>query len=340
MKKIIGIFALLVVIIIVTGVSNPVFFSAYNVQNLLERISLFGIISIGAAFVIMAGGIDLSIGSVVGLTATLLAWLIREKGISVPVSFFIVAITSLAIGVTHGLLVTKARLQPFLVTLCGLLIYRGLARWIAADQQLGFGNDHTVLRNCLIGKISIPIWTSYTGIKIPIPFLIFAGITIFAIILLNKTIFGRHLLATGRNAQAAKYSGVRTENITIYSYVICSLAAGMGGCLFALQLNSVQPGSMGNIYELYAIAAAVLGGCSLRGGEGSILGVAIGVAVMRVLYNAINLLGIPTQLEFAIIGAVLLAGALADEFLHRFSAKRQSNVQNELPKESIAHDKL
>ncbi len=131
-------------------------------------------------------------------------------------------------------------------------------------------------------------------------------------------------MALGRNEEAARYSGVPIERMKILAYVICSGTAGLGGILFALDVNSVQPAGQGNFYELYAIAAAVLGGCSLRGGEGSILGVIVGAAVMRVLYNAINVLGIPTQLEFAIIGIVILTGVIADELIRRIAAHRSA----------------
>ena len=141
---------------------------------------------------------------------------------------------------------------------------------------------------------------------------------------LNRTIWGRYLLALGRNEEAARYSGIAIERMKILAYVICSGTAGLGGILFALDVNSVQPAGQGNFYELYAIAAAVLGGCSLRGGEGSILGVIIGAAVMRVLYNAINVLCIPTQPEFAIIGIVILTGVIADELIRRIAARRST----------------
>jgi ribose transport system permease protein len=143
------------------------------------------------------------------------------------------------------------------------------------------------------------------------------GIAILAAIFLNKTVWGRHLLALGRNEDAARYSGIRTERMIMLAYVLCSFLSGLGGILFALELNSVQPAGHGNFYELYAIAAAVLGGCSLRGGEGSILGVIIGAAVMRVLSNSINVLGQASQVEFAIIGVVILLGVTADELLRR-----------------------
>jgi ribose transport system permease protein len=147
-------------------------------------------------------------------------------------------------------------------------------------------------------------------------------LAVAAAVLLNRTIFGRYMLALGRNEEAARYSGIHTDRMKILAYTICSLTAGFGGLLFALDVNSVQPANFGNFYELYAIAAAVLGGCSLRGGEGSILGVVIGAAVMRVLYNAINLLRIPTTLEFSIIGAVILGGVMVDELARRYAERK------------------
>jgi ribose transport system permease protein len=148
-------------------------------------------------------------------------------------------------------------------------------------------------------------------------------IAIVAAVLLRLTVFGRYLLALGNNEEAARYSGINTDRIVIASYVFCSVLAALGGVLFALDVNSIQPSGLGEFYELYAIAAAVLGGCSLRGGEGTILGVVIGAAVMRVLYNAINILHIPTHFEFAIIGIVILAGVMADELIRRLVARRR-----------------
>jgi ribose transport system permease protein len=158
---------------------------------------------------------------------------------------------------------------------------------------------------------------------VPAPVIFLIVLAAAASVFLNQTIYGRYLLALGRNEEAARYSGIKTDRMIILAYVLCAGAAGIGGILFALEGNSVQPAGHGNFLELYAIAAAVLGGCSLRGGEGSILGVIIGAAVMRVLYNSINILGIPSQLEFAIIGGVILLGVLADELVKRFSARKR-----------------
>lgn len=322
MKKILGIFALLVVICAFTAIMNPQFLNAYNVQNTIRWTALYGILSIGVSFVIITGGIDLSIGSVVGLVASLLAWLITVKGVPAPVALLACVALSLGIGVVHGLLITKVRLQPFVVTLCGLLLYRGAARYLTDDQSLGFGTAHEGLRGVATG--SIPLFSDY---RIPYLFIIMTVLAIVAALVLNRTIYGRYLFALGRNEEAARYSGINTTRVTMSAYIICSLLAGLGGILFALDVNSVQPASFGEFYELYAIAAAVLGGCSLRGGEGSILGVVIGAAVMRVLYNAINILGIPTHLEFAVIGAVILSGVVIDELVKRFAASRRLRAE-------------
>jgi len=312
MKKTLGITLLLLAICAITAFINPNFLKPYNAENLINWTSLFAILSIGAAFVIITGGIDLSIGSVVGLVGTLLPWLLVKQHWSVPAALGLSVIVSIAIGLFHGLLITKMRLQPFVVTLCGLLIYRGLARWFTHDETQGFGSAYDGLRWLATGKFAF-----IGDYRLPVPFVIMIVIAIIAAVFLNKTVWGRHLLALGRSEEAARYSGIRTEKLTILAYVLCSLLAGVGGILFALDVNSVQPAGQGNFYELYAIAAAVLGGCSLRGGEGGILGVIIGAAVMRVLYNSINVLGLSTQLEFAIIGVVILLGVMADEGLRR-----------------------
>ena len=317
MKKILGILGLLLAIFVVTWIVEPKFASAYNLQNIIRWTSLFGIISIGVAFVIITGGIDLSIGSLIGLVGCLLPMLLAA-GYAPTVALVAVVVLSLVIGLMHGLLITRLGLQPFVVTLCGLLFYRGFARWLTHDQVQGFGSSYEGLRQLAIGKVSLG------GFALPIPFFLLVLAGVLAALFLNRTIWGRYLLALGRNETAARYSGIQIERMKILAYVLCSGTAGLGGILFALDVNSVQPAAHGNFYELYAIAAAVLGGCSLRGGEGSILGVVIGAAVMRLLYNAINVSGIPTQLEFAIIGAVILAGVIADELIRRLAGRRRA----------------
>ena len=318
MKKLLGITGLLLIVIVGTALKNPDFLSPYNLQNTLRWIALFGLVSVGVSYVIITGGIDLSIGSVVGLSGSALAVLLTALHWPVPLAVGAVLLLSLLIGVLHGLLVTKLGLQPFVVTLCGLLLYRGMARFITGDQSQGFGHQYEGLRQVAIARV--PVTSTFA---IPVPCFLLAGVAILGSILLHRSIWGRQLFAIGGNELAARFSGVRVDLLKLSAYVICSGLAGLAGILFALDLNSIQPSGLGEFYELYAVAAAVLGGCSLRGGEGTILGVLIGTALMRVLYNSINILGIPTHLEFAIIGAVILAGVVADEMVRRIALKRR-----------------
>lgn len=320
MKKNLGISLLLLLVCVVTALVNPNFLIPYNAENLVNWVSLYAIIGVAVTFVIITGGIDLSIGSVVGLVGTVLGWLLVEKGWPVPLALVATVVLSASIGLVHGLLITRVKLQPFVVTLCGLLIYRGVARWLVHDGTLGFGTAYDGLRWFANGRIAIPFLGDY---RLPAPLIILAVIAGLAAVFLNKTVWGRHLFALGRSEEAARYSGIRTGRLVILSYVLCSTVAGIGGILFALDVNTVQPASQGNFYELYAIAAAVLGGCSLRGGEGSVMGVLIGTALIRVLLNAINILGIATQLEFVVLGMVILMGAIADEYLRRNRSRRQ-----------------
>lgn len=323
MGKILGILALLVAVCVVTGILNPNFVSAYNLENTIRWTALFGIISVGVAFVIITGGIDLSIGSVIGLVGCIMPLLLVKHGWAWPMVLAFTFGVSLLIGLIHGLLITKLRLQPFVVTLCGLLIYRGLGRWITGDKTLGFGSAYDgSVRLIATKRFQIP----GVEFELPVSFVIMTVLAVGAAFFLHRTVWGRRIFAIGSNVEAARYCGINVDRTTTLAYMICSGMAGIAGMLFALDVNVVQPASHGGFYELYAIAAAVLGGCSLRGGEGSILGVVIGAAIMRVLYNAINLLGIPTQLEFAIIGAVILLGVIADETIRRVLRRRPGRV--------------
>ena len=159
---------------------------------------------------------------------------------------------------------------------------------------------------------------------LPYPFFILILSALVASVFLNKTIWGRYLMALGRNEDAVRYSGINTQRITILAYMISTGMAATGGILFALYANQVSPSSFGNFFELYAITAAVLGGCSLRGGEGTIMGVVIGTAFMQVLYSMNILLRISGTLEYTIIGTTLLLVVVADELIRRFVAKQRA----------------
>jgi ribose transport system permease protein len=247
-------------------------------------------------------------------------WLLVDHDMSPWVVLPLAVVVSVAIGLLHGVLVTVLRIQPFIVTLCGLLLYRGIARWITDDQTVGFRGAFEGLQSLGNGRIEVPFFEEFA---LPTPFLILVGVAVLAIVFLRWTVWGRWMLATGRNESAARYAGIPTRRVTIFAYVVCSVLAGIGGMLFVFDVGSAQPADFGSFYELYAIAAAVLGGCSLRGGEGTIIGVILGAALMQVLRNAITLIDwIPDNVEFAVIGGVILVGAIADELVQKAIARR------------------
>jgi ribose transport system permease protein len=339
--KIWGILGLLLAVCMYTALSSDRFLRVGNVENLVHRTALFGILSVGAAFVIITSGIDLSIGSLVCLVGVLLPYLLVRQGWPALAGVAAVIGISVVLGVTHGLLITKMRLQPFVVTLCGLLLYRGIARGLTGDVSQGFGLQFKELRRIATERIPVFGWLPDSWLKLfqiekheqlfhlPATALILIIIAVIAAIFLNKTIYGRYLLALGNNPEAARYSGINVDRTKMLAYVICSTLAGLGGMLFVLDINAAQPSDFGNFYELYAIAAAVLGGCSLRGGEGSITGVVIGSAVMVVLNNAINLVHPKHQnIEFAIIGGVILIGVIVDEVARRIITARREAARH------------
>jgi len=209
-----------------------------------------------------------------------------------------------------------------------LVLMFGVARFLTANWTAGLGQRSATLLTASAGALLLLGMVPLDRVQVPAPLLVMLVIAVLAGLFLNQTIYGRYLLALGRNEEAARYSGINTSAMTVLAYVLCALLAGVAAILFSLDVNGIQPAGHGNFYELYAIAAAVLGGCSLRGGEGSILGVVIGTAVMRVLYNAITMLGIPDKLEFAIIGAVLLAGVIADELMRRAAERRDRRTSS------------
>ena len=293
--------------------ANPGARSANNHRNLGRRIGLYGVISLGAGMLIISGGIDLSIGAVVGLCATVLAKLLVVKGWPPLPAIAVVLGLGAAIGAIHGLLVTRLRVQAFVVTLCGLFIYRGAARWIAGDQVIGLGNNFPTLKYWLSNSRDI--------LGLPMSLVIFILLAVAATVFVHYSVYGRYLFAIGSNEQAARYSGIATDRYKVLAYVLCSTLAAFFSVLYLMAENSVQPSETGGFFELYAIAGAVLGGCSLRGGEGSVLGILMGTSILWILPNFTNMWGVPTELQYTVIGSALLVGAIMDEVLRSGSRK-------------------
>jgi ribose transport system permease protein len=310
-RKDLGLLVLILVVGGVVAVINPRFLSPVNLSNTANLIGLFGIFAIGQAFVIISGGIELSVGSIIALLGVIFIDIV-SRGIEPFAAMLIVIVLGCVIGLVHGLLITRLGLQPFVVTLCGLLIYRGIARWYTEDATAGFPFGATYP--------SLEWITTNRLYGVPHSLIMFLILTAIMAVVLHRSVFGRHLYAVGKNEEAARYSGIRTRAVIIAAYMICTALTAIASIFIAMYTRSISPASHGNFYELYAIAAAVLGGCSLRGGEGSILGVVLGTILLQVLQNLVNLLGIPSSLNFAVMGSVILIGVIADQ---QFSQRRE-----------------
>ena len=325
-KKDLGLLVLILVVGTAVALINQRFLLAGNISNTANQVGLFGLFSIGEAFVIITGGIELSVGSLIALLGTIFIDLIVNHGVHWMLAVAAIVAAGCALGAVHGLLVTRMGLQPFVVTLCGLLIYRGVARYYTQDATagFGFGASFPTLEWLTAGRSEIfaPLARvfGYSGPTVAIPHSLIAllVVAIAAGVILHQSIFGRYLFAVGKNEEAARYSGIDSNRIVVSAYVICCGLAAVAAIFIAMYTRSISPAVHGSFYELYAIAAAVLGGCSLRGGEGSILGVVLGTILLQVLQNLVNLLGIPSSLNFAVMGTVILIGVVADQQFLRY----------------------
>jgi ribose transport system permease protein len=322
-KKDFGLLVLILVVGAIVALINPRFISPVNLANTANLVGLFGLFAIGQGFVIITGGIELSVGSVIALLGVLFVDLIANYGVPWPAAIALMLVFGALIGLAHGLLITRLDIQPFIVTLCGLLIYRGIARWYTADGTVGFafGQSFPALDWLTIGR---------TG---GVPHSLIAMLIVAAVmwVVLHRSVFGRYLYAVGKNEEAARYAGVPTGRVIVAAYMICAVLTALAAIYFAMYTKSISPSSHGNFYELYAIAAAVLGGFSLRGGEGSIIGVVLGAVLLQVLQNLVNLLGIPSSLNFAVMGSVILIGVLADQQFDRYRRRRISKTVAQAP---------
>jgi ribose transport system permease protein len=318
-KKDLSLLILILVVGTVVAVINPRFLLVGNLSNTANQVGMFGIFSIAEAFVIIVGGIELAVGSVIALLGVLFIDLIVNRDVNWMVAFALIIAGGIVIGIMHGTLTTKMRIQPFVVTLCGLLIYRGAARYYTEDSTAGFGYGASfpTLEWLTAGR------TNVLGFPLPHSVVALAIVAGIAWLVLHRSVYGRYFYAVGKNEEAARYSGIRSDRVVISAYVICGGLTALAAVLIAMYTRSISPAVHGSFYELYAIAAAVLGGCSLRGGEGSIIGVVLGTILLQVLQNLVNLLGIPSSLNFAVMGTVILIGVLADQY---FVQRRQRSA--------------
>ena len=327
-KKDAGLLILILVVGTIVAIINPRFISTINISNTANLVGLFGLFSIAQAFVIITGGIELSSGSMIALLGVIFVDLITTFAIPWPVAVLIILAIGMVLGLIHGLLITKMQMQPFVVTLCGLLIYRGVARFYTRDATAGFpfGVNFADLEFLTTGRTDIVSALTggvYSSIPIPHAFIFTIATAAIMWVVLHRSVFGRYLYAVGKNEEAARFSGIKTSRVIIAAYVICAALTALSAIFLAMYTRSILPSSHGNFYELYAIAAAVLGGFSLRGGEGSIVGVVLGTILLQILQNLVNLLGIPSSLNFAVSGSVILIGVMADQEFTKYRKRRE-----------------
>ena len=327
MRREFGMFVALLVMGGALWLSNDRFVSQDNVVATSRQVAMLGIFATGMAFVIITGGIDLSVGSVIGLTGVIIAKLSApaDNGgmdfslwTGIPVALGV----ALLIGLTQGLLITRLGLQPFIVTLGGMLLLRGVSQTIAqgGNIYINVPEFREFVREGLIDVNGAPVllW----------PVIMMLGVVAVAGYVLHFSVFGRYVYAIGGNRDAAAYSGIPVKRVECATYVMSAGLAGVAGILYAAFEGQMSQ-AVGAGDELQAIAAVVLGGVSLRGGEGTVLGVVIGSIIMRVIVNGINMFRVgdwrPNEnWKYIIIGAVILIAVVLDQLVHMYQERRRT----------------
>ena len=294
-----GIFIAFIVICIMLSIATPYFFTTQNIIIVLRQVSINGILAIGVTFVIIAGGIDLSLGSVLALTGVVAASFAHPGTYALIVPVMLGILTGVIIGAVNGLTITLGKVAPFIVTLGMMTIARGLAL-VWSD-----GRPVTNLSPAF----------NYIGggdlLRIPVPILLFVLVIIVSAVILNYTRIGRYIYAVGGNENAARASGIRVSGVKLFAYIMCSGLAGLAGIILASRITTGQPNA-GIAYELDAIAAVVIGGTSLLGGRGSIAGTVIGVLIIGVINNGLDLLNVTSYYQQIIKGVIIVGAVLLD----------------------------
>lgn len=288
----------LAALFLMMSVASPYFLKISNIMNVLQQISRYGIISVGMALVMITGGIDLSVGYIVALSACMAAHLSTNVGLPWPLVLLAVLLMGAAIGAVNGLLVTRVKLWPFIVTLATSKIVSGCVLLLTNGMPIHVESPFCWLGSGYVGVVPV---------SVIMMFLIIIAGTVFA----SKTQTGRNVYAIGNNERAAALSGIKVENTKCMVYVICGLLCAFCGVVVAGNLNSADA-SLGAGYETDVIAAVVIGGVSMNGGEGSIWGALIGAMIIGILKNAFVLLQVSSYWQSVVIGVVIIAAVTID----------------------------
>lgn len=302
MSELTTLIALIGLMMVITFI-NPNFLTANNLLNLLLQVTANGFIAFGMTFVILTGGIDLSVGSILALSSALTAGLIAA-GIPVPFAILLAVCMGGIFGMLNGLLVAYGKLAPFIVTLASMTIFRG--------ATLVFTNGNPLTQGLSDSFLFQFLGQGYV-VGIPFPVILMFLVFIILYVVLHKTAFGKSVYALGGNEKAAYISGVKLNKVKIIIYTISGIMASVSGLIITSRLSSAQP-TAGTSYEMDAIAAVVLGGTSLSGGKGRILGTLIGALIIGVLNNGLNIIGVSAFWQQVVKGVVILIAVLLDRF--------------------------
>ncbi|MCB9992090.1 MAG: ABC transporter permease [Hyphomicrobiaceae bacterium] len=299
-----GLFLVLLVLTVIAALISDAFLNPFNLVNVLRQIALYGIVSMGLTFVILTAGIDLSVGSIVAVVAVLTAMLLN-MGLAVPLVLLVALACGAALGLVNGIGITLIKIPPFIMTLGTMVMLRGLALTISDGRPIDVAS--TVGNYAWIGRGS--------ALGLPIAVWIFAGVAVIGFVVLSFTRFGRNVYAVGSNPEAAHLSGINVRRVLLGVYTISGLLAALTSVIFVSRLSVGEP-TAGTGLELEAIAISVIGGTSLFGGQGGIVGTAIGAAILAVLANIMNLVGISPFTQQIVKGAIIIV-AVSSEVLRR-----------------------
>jgi ribose transport system permease protein len=308
-------FGALMVLIVFFGWASPYFFNFDNMNGILVATSVTGVLALGETFVIISGGIDLSIGTVMSLSAVMTGVAITKMGLPMPVGIVIGILTGGFMGLVNGTLIARLKLPPFIATLGTLSVARGLALVISGAIPIYFPNApefNGVVMGSTLGDV-LP-WFAVPNIAI-----VLFGVAILASFILSKSVLGRYTYAIGSNEEAVRLSGVSVDKWKMAVYIQCGLFAGLGGVLLAARVNSAQP-ALGYGYELDAITAVIIGGASLSGGVGTILGTIIGAFIVKTLTNGLQIMSVANEWQIVITGVVVIGAVYLDIIRRRYRA--------------------
>jgi ribose transport system permease protein len=300
-------FSGLIALVIVFSLASPNFMQTQNILAILQATSVNGVLAIAATLVIITGGIDLSVGTLMTFCAVIAGVILTYFGLPLPFGILGAILAGTVSGLVSGVVIAKLKVPPFIATLGMMLILKGLSLVISGTKPIYFNNTPgftQIAQGSFIGSV-------FPALPVPNGVVILFAVALLAAFILGKTALGRYTFALGSNEEAVRLSGVNVDNWKIAVYATAGSICGVAGLLIASRLNSAQP-ALGQGYELDAIAAVVIGGTSLAGGRGTMLGTLIGALIISVLANGLRILSVPQEWQTVVTGCIIILAVYAD----------------------------